>query len=371
MLTRDKAIAFLIANRRQNGNTFFSGRLPPHIMEKIITGDHAPTNDFQSALHHIAWGHLNEAQLLIENNAHNPWFFLQEGTVKTSCGQIIVSKTLLECAIGEGDIGIIAMIKPYFLQFDGGKDAFEKQVEPYRLCINTMDAQEADALTQHHITKLIDIIKNSSLEEVSNELAIGKNYDWNYKSVLRDALNQFRKDKLAPCNRILVDHRMHCNYANLAYVFKVIKEWEQLNLYEDNYLKAKLIYRQIIGFIQLIELPTYDRYVFAQGQMYQGERWAKDDEIVRTLHFKYDKGQRKYTGGEFPHFDASLVDAHSGLGFDFFVNINGMIGSVPKQVLFDSYRFRSSIESLPIWRKYELEILLELKPVQHAWCVTF
>ncbi len=176
----------------------------------------------------------------------------------------------------------------------------ESQIERYRPCIEEMQNQKPDDLTW-----LIEIVKKSSLADVAAELATGADYDKTYQSPLRDALNKFRAEKLDPKHRVIATPQIHCNYQNLAHAFDLReREWD--NLEEgNNYDRILLVTQQIIGFIELVELPAYERYVFARGQ---SEREIEIRGIMRSCKYKYGDG-------EFPCYDASLVASHSGVGF--------------------------------------------------------
>jgi hypothetical protein len=105
---------------------------------------------------------------------------------------------------------------------------------------------------------------------------------------------------------------MHCNYKNLTHAYDMLDvEWNNLKV-GNNHDKIYLVSQQIIGLLGLIELPAYERYIFAQGQVDE----AKAKKIERS--FKY-----KYGSGEFPEYDVSLINTHSGVGFDSFVSILG------------------------------------------------
>ncbi len=238
------------------------------------------------------------------------------GTAVTRCGLIVKKKTLLECAIGEGDLEMVELIKSYFPKFAGGEKEMERQFEQYRPCIEAMKDQKADDLKW-----LFDIIKKSSLKDVLAELAEGDQYDANYQSELRTAFNQFRKQKLDPKVRVVTKPRMHCNYQNLIHAYDMLdSNWDELieknaTTQEYCYDKRRLVARQIIGLIQLLELSSYERYLFARAQV---DSMAKGQQTKaeRSVNYIYDSGS-------FPDFNAALIKSHSGFGFGFYSSIFG------------------------------------------------
>jgi len=302
MLIRSQVVN-MIKGRHDSGSLF--SLLPREIIRRL---KYSPTldQDFLDALKDAAEGKLEELRAKLEKNSR---LVLQAGDVVTPAGLLVLDTTLLECAIGGGeDKEMIEMIKSYFSTLPGGDEAMESQIERYRPCIKEMQNQKPDDLTW-----LIEIVKKSSLADVAAELATGADYDKTYQSPLRDALNKFRKEKLDPKHRVITKPQMHCNYQNLAHAFD-IRDREWSNFKEgNNYDRIYLIEQQIIGFIELVELPAYERYVFAQCQAKQA---TAGKGIERSLKYKY-------SAGEFPCYDATLVDSHSGVGFDSAISIFG------------------------------------------------
>lgn len=305
MLIRSQVIN-MIKGRYDSGSLF--SLLPKEIIRRIKYSS-TPDQDFLDALKNTADGKLEELRAKLERN---PRLVLQAGDVVTPAGLLILDTTILECAIGGGeDKEMIEMIKSYFFKLPGGEEAMESQIERYRPCIEGMQNQKPDDLTW-----LITIVKTSPLADVAAELATGTDYDKTYQSPLRDALNKFREEKLDPKHRVIIKPKIHCNYPNLVHAFDIRdREWNDLKE-GNNYDRIYLVERQIIGLIELVELPAYERYVFARDQ---AEKAADDKGIERSLKYKYG-------AGEFPCFDATLVVSHSGVGFDSVVSIFGCLG---------------------------------------------
>ncbi|OGT41796.1 MAG: hypothetical protein A3F42_02195 [Gammaproteobacteria bacterium RIFCSPHIGHO2_12_FULL_37_34] len=309
MLNREQKL--MLFKARRTPNCLFS-TLPVELIREISEFGRDDTA-FNEALHHVAYGELEKVQAMLEEASRAQdktklkELLLLSGTAMTPA-VTVKHTTLLECALGSGDPEMIEMIKSYFSKFEGGEEEKERQLERYRPCIKAMENQKPDDLTW-----LFDIIKKASAQDVLEELKTGDQYDPSYKSALRDAMNKFRKEKLDPKVRTITKPRMHCNYQNLNAAYELLNaEWNNLkdaNSYDKHYLVA----RQIIGLIGLIELPAYERYVFARGQAKEATAGKK---IERSLDYKYDSGT-------FPLASISLINSHSGVGFDFFVSICG------------------------------------------------
>ena len=313
MLTRSQTTFLLWARHSKNNrdNPFFN--MPKEIIRRIKYLP-SPDQDFMDALKEVAEGKLTELRDRLEQAKLSPNqeklknLLLQAGDVITPCGLEVRGTTLLECAIGSGDPEIIDLIKPYFLAFEEGEEEREIQLERYRHCIEEIETQKPDDLTG-----LIAIIIDSPLKDVRAELATGDDYDWEYKSPLRNALNKFREEKLDPKHRIIDKPRMHCNYQNLIHAYEILDtKWDKLKV-NDFYDKHYLISQQIIGLIQLLELPAYERYVFARGQI---DTAAAGKEIERSFSCRHG-------GGYFPMFDTNLINFHKGVGFNSYMSICG------------------------------------------------
>lgn len=310
MLNRKQLHTLLLARKRE-GN-FFSN-LPVELIREISEFGR-DDKEFNTALHQVADGELEAIKAILDEASHKEdktklkELLLLSGTAVTPAGLIVKHTSLLECALGSGDPEMIALIKPYFSTFAGGEEEMTRQLERYRPCIEAMQNQKPDDLTW-----LIDIIKKSSSEDVAAELKTGDQYDKTYQSPLRDAFNKFREEKLDPKVRIITKPRMHCNYKNLPHAYELLDvEWDNLKV-GNNYDKIYLVSQQMIGLLHLVELPAYERYLFAKGQV---EEATVGKKIERS--FKY-----KYGSGEFPRYDVALINSHSGVGFDSFVSIYG------------------------------------------------
>lgn len=312
MLNRSE-INIMLMLRNRGDNPF--SQLPIDLIREISEVGQSPGSDFDRAIKHTARGELSqlksilEKASLMEDKSKLKELLLSPGTATTRCGLLVTYKTLLECALGEGDREMIAMIKSFFPMLENGKEEMEKQLERYRPAIEALKNQKPDNLAW-----LFNIIKESSARDVQAELAEGDKYDTSYHSELRTALNKFRKQKLDPKVRVITKPRMHCNYQNLFHAyymfnssFDKLKEWDDVKK-DYNYDKCRLAAQQVIGLIQLVELPAFERYLMARRNQFGMESAGMKKEIVRILDYEF-------TSGSFPDFDASLMKSHSGFGF--------------------------------------------------------
>lgn len=292
------------------------GSIFPYVPNELILeisgyGREENQKDFALALHYVAYGKL---ALLKELLTAKPFMVLYGAGITTMPGGSTVERTLLGCAITSGDPEVLPYVKSVYSNLKNGEAEREKELALYRPYIEAMETQEPDDLTW-----LFKIIIESDIEDVRKELATGDDYDWGHKSELRNALNKFRKDKLEKLHintgTTLTEPRMLCNYKNRPYACDLLEaEWDNLIVGGNNYDKHDLVARQIIGLIDLVELPAYERYVFAGGQI---EGAIKGEAIVRSFEYKHEKGKF------FPVFDLALFNSHSGVGFDSFVSIYG------------------------------------------------
>ena len=299
MLNRSQIYTLLILRNRED--TIFS-QLPIELIREISEFGQNPNSEFATTLKHVARGELEEAKAMLDQN---PRFVLQSGTVMTRAGLTVCQKTPLEVALGEGDPEMAAMIMSYFSQFEGGEREKEKQLERYRPLIEHMQNQKP-----YDLTKLIELIKNSSAKDVTAAL----HKDMEHDSNLRDALIQFRKDVNLS---IVKKPQMHYNYQTIIHALEIFdREWD--NLYRasgNNYDKCDLVWRQVIGYLQR-GLPAVDRFAFARGLYDLVENKMKMS-LERNVEYKYGNGS-------FP--DTSSGEDLAGLGFDYGIWAGGGCG---------------------------------------------
>jgi hypothetical protein len=238
----------------------------------------------------------------------------QAGDTVTLGGLQVEGKTILECAIAEGDSEMVEQIEPYFAKFLNGEQELERQKSRYRPLIAELPNQKPD----EDLTWLFDlVIKCKKPEDILEELKTGDDYDWSYHSDLRNGFNQWRERKFDPKQRSVTSPRMHCNYQNIIHIYDLIyKNWNALteNGNGNNYDKLDLVCRQILGLEQLIGLPGYERRVYARGQI---DDAINGKSIGRSLEYINQSGHF------FPRFDKSLIGAHSGAGFNSYISIYG------------------------------------------------
>lgn len=347
---------------RNRGDNLFS-QLTVELLREISEVGQNSDSDFEKAIKHVARGELSEVKAVLEEASRMEdktklkKLLLLSGTVVTRCGLIVKCKTLLECALGEGDREMIEMIKSYFPMFVNGKNEMEKQLERYRPCIEAMQNQKPEDLTW-----LFDIIKKSPAKDVLAELAEGNEYDVNYQSELRTALNKFREQKLDPKVRVITKPRMHCNYQNLRHAYDMLDALKELSDWDDYCLKVGLVSMQVIGWIQLIELPAYERYLFARGQV-ESEAAGKKIEVERNVNYKHGTGS-------FPDFDEAFIKSHSGLGFGVYSSISGLPCKGGHSILGVLSQSQSCVTRLMSNKNLRLAELMPQHPKpKTGWCM--
>lgn len=342
MLNREQAYTLAIAQKLKGkvsaqSNLFF--QLPKELIRHISTFGQDDA-EFSKALHHVAFGELETLKNVLEeaakqvNKAKLKELLLLCGNIGTPQGIELQGKTLLGCAFEVGDPEMVGMIKSFFVgdkgaEFEGAEEELERQLKLYRPCIKAMVMEQPD-----DVDWLFDIIKKASAQDVVEELKTGDQYDWNYQGkryatirdgksyvkTLREALNAWRQEKLDPSVRIIKKPRMYCNYQNWIHINKKCYSEHENLIFQDatngsNFTKIDLVLRQLRGFIELTEFSAYERYAFARGEVKN-----HPESLDRSLMYKHGNGS-------FPKFDKTLIDSHSGLGFDFFVSIFGQVGS--------------------------------------------
>jgi hypothetical protein len=297
MLNRSQLITLFGLNRR---NKTWLNRWPNDMRQFIVKTSSAtfnPQSDIARLLRHIAYGNLVAAKAMLEAD---PRLVLQAGDTETPSGLKVLHTTPLECALGAGDPEMAKMIEPYFeaKEIDGGATVREEQYAHYRQHIEDMLNPEKNP--PYDFTLLIETLMAAQPEDVTAAL----NCDMSRDCILRDVLEQFRKD-FTPGS---IKSGMHFNYHHLLRAYEVYEQnWGGLyNSGGNNYNKLDLFSRQIIGFIQR-SLPAIDRMAYAQSLYDVTENKA---EIKRSFNFTYG-------GGSFPDTAGGHVSL-SGLGFEFF-----------------------------------------------------
>jgi hypothetical protein len=292
MLNRSQLYTLLLA-RKHRGNLF--SPLPRDLISLIGSCSENPQSEISTLLHHIAFGSLASAKAMLDVT---PRLVLQAGNVVTPSGLKVKRTTPLEFALGAGDVEMAKMIAPYFdsRKIAGGKSERAEQYARYRKHIDNMLMQ-----TPYDYTLLVTTLKHASFADVNAALS----NDRTYESALHDVLTQFRKE-FTPGE---INVGMHFHYQHLLHAAKVYDR-EFYNL--QDYDKARLFARQVIGFLQR-NLPAIDRMIFAQGLTRIVEY---NIPIKRSFKFAYDSS-------EFPFTDRGY-SIHSGLGFEHFIGEMGL-----------------------------------------------
>lgn len=275
MLTKRQVYTMLVLRRREN-NIF--SVLPEEIIDYIGQVSQDPNSDIAKALHHAAYASQEDVNALIAMLEKNPRLLLEAGNVVTPGGLDVRRVTIYECLLGAGDPEFAKMVEPYFEKIlDNnepiGEEERKHQYERYRPHIEALAKEVESKQSAFDLNPLFDCIKQSSPEDIRAAL----NKDMQYESVLRDALIAFR-NVVRPTRKTVGMHYEH--YSTLQQAFDLLDdEWQELSSSYTNYDKCDLVWRQIIGYLQL-SLPAVDRFAFAHA--------FKDKE--RTANFIYADG---------------------------------------------------------------------------------
>jgi len=287
MITRDQFYNLMALHQR--GDNVFS-TLPPEILVEIYKTKSSKNSDIFKALDFAADAEQDAVDNLLVMLDKDPSLVLQAGNVVTRGGNTIIGVTPYEFALGAGDPELAAKIAPYFDKISGGEAERERQYNRYKPHIDAMQTQ-----APYDLNSLIDIITNSPAADVT--ACLNKNFE--NESELNNALKKFRADH-AP--RIIRKPCMHYNYSTLQQAFNLLYDkWNALSANETNYDKCRLVYRQIIGYLQRT-LPGIDRIGFARA--FQNNK--------RALNYIWADGRFSDVGP-----DGDLIC--SGLGFDEFI----------------------------------------------------
>jgi hypothetical protein len=294
MLNRSQIYTLLILRNR--GNNIFSG-LDNELICHISDFGQDENNSAATLLHQVAYGNEKNVKAMLDAN---PRLVLAASNVVTPSGLTVMRVTPYECALGAGDPEMAELIGAYFSQkeIENGEKEKTEQYERYRSAIKSMLRQKP-----YDLGWLIDIIKQSSATDVVAALR-----NRAHESLLRDALVKFRND-LKPGK--MTKAGMHFNYSSLEHAYDLY-EREFYNLTNgDNYDKCRLVWRQLIGY-EMRNLPECDRRAFARS-LYD-EVVKNKESLKKSFKFINDFGDFPVTAGD---------DSHSGLGFDFAMDIFG------------------------------------------------
>lgn len=291
MLTRDQVYTMLLLRKRED-NIF--SVLPDELICHISDFGQDPNNEIHRALRLAVSGEEKDMTKLVEMVNANPHLLFQAGNVITRGGVPVIRTTLYEFFLGEGDPDGAKQIEFGFAKISNGENERLRQYERYRPHIEALAKQVESKQPALDLRPLIDIIKHSSPADIT--AALNKNMQ--HESALRDALMAFR-DAVRPKRVTVGMHYQH--YTTLQQALELLdSEWAVLSNNYTDYHKCRLVWRQIIGYLQR-SLPAVDRFAFARA--------FEDKE--RTLNYKYENGS-------FPDalFDAGGDLALVGVGFD-------------------------------------------------------
>jgi hypothetical protein len=282
---------------RRDTTSFFS-LLPLELIgEMAKLYDPNPNSEINKALRHAALGTKADIDELVKMVDANPGLLLQAGDDVTRGGVEVSRTTLYEFFLGEGDPVGAKQIEFGFAKLPHGEDERIRQYERYRPHIEALAKQIESRQPVYDLRPMFEIIKNSSAADILEALNINDlNREATRNTPLRKEFAKFRR-AVSPKRKAVGMHYEH--YTTLIQALELLNdEWQALSHNYTNYDKCRLVWRQIIGFLQL-RLPGVDRFAFAR---------AFDDE-ARTVSYKYD-------AGSFPDAPAAGELVLSGLGFD-------------------------------------------------------
>jgi hypothetical protein len=296
MLTREQVYTMLILRNRADNIFSF---LPNDLIRHISDINPNPNGDINIALRHAAFGTKEDIAIVVEMIKKNPRLLLQAGHVRTRGGIPVIRTTLYEFFLGEGDPASAKQIEFGFANIPNGENQRIRQYERYRPHIEALAKQIETKQPAYDLRPLIEIIKNSSAADITEALnSNDPNRAATRNTPLRAALAKFRR-AVSPKRKTIGMHYEH--YTTLIQALELLyNEWVALSNNYADYDKCRLVWRQIIGFLQR-SLPAVDRFAFARA--------FDDDE--RTVNYKYD------AAGSFPDAADAGDDLDlSGLGFD-------------------------------------------------------
>jgi hypothetical protein len=283
----------MLNNRKWESNNPV-GWLPREVATQImnIGYDPNPNSVIGTALCLAASAQEQDLVALVEMVKANPKLLLQTGDVVTRGGYFAKRKTLYEFFLGEGDPDGAKRIEFGFAAIPDGEKVRMRQYEEYKPYIEALAKQIELKKPAYDLTPLFEMIIKSPLADVQAIL----NQDMSHKSDLSKMMCQFW-DAIKLKRKGVGMHYEH--HTTLMQAFDLRYErWEELSNDYTNYEKCDLVWRYVIGRLQL-NLPAVDRFGFAR---------AFDDE-ERTVNYKY-------SAGAFPDAVGNTDLVLSGVGSD-------------------------------------------------------
>lgn len=213
----------------------------------------------EKLLRHIVSGlekDVIEIKKLLEAN---PLLLLEAADVTNRANVLLKHQLPYECAIGEGDDELAAIIAEYYKRIPDGEKLKAESDALYAPHIKKMADEFESGIPAYDVRPLIELIKQSSAEDIQAALQ----HDMTRKSKLRDALIVFRDAVKAPKEIVVGMHYKH--HSTLKQALDLLgKEWKSLSRDYSYFDKCELVWYQVIGYLQL-GLPAIDRIVFARA----------------------------------------------------------------------------------------------------------
>jgi hypothetical protein len=261
----------------------------------------------------------NAIKLLLKMLEESPRLLLLKCKVKTAGGVEVDDVTIYEFCLGAGDPDLAKLIEPYFAKIKDEEDPslvkltksyFEKitgekvdvidgkrerqrQYARYKPYIDALAKQVESKTPTYDLKPLFEIIKKSSAADITEALNItGPDRTKRLNTELGNALTKFR-NATKPKKSIKVGmHYEH--YTTLQQALDLLdSEWKILSNDYNDFDKCRLVWRQIIGWLQR-SLSRIDRFKFARA-------------------FNDDKRTAQYIWDESASFPDDLPDGNSSL----------------------------------------------------------
>jgi hypothetical protein len=232
----------------------------------------------------------NAIQLLLKMLEESPRLLLLKGNAKTAGGVLVNDVTIYEFCLGAGDPDLAKLIEPYFATIKDEEDPslikltqsyFEKitgkkadeidgeserqrQYARYKPYVDALAKQVESKTPTYDLKPLFEIIKNSSAADITEALNISDhNQTMTRNTPLRKAFAKFRNAVKPKKSMTIGMHYEH--YTTLQQALDLLdSEWKTLSNDYNDYDKCRLVWRQIIGWLQR-GLPRIDRFKFARA----------------------------------------------------------------------------------------------------------
>lgn len=139
-----------------------------------------PASNISILLHYIAFGNPQKVKEMLEKN---PELLLKAGDVMLPSGDIVLCVAPYECLLGCGDHykDMHDIFNEAFTKIKDGGVEKNRQYERFKPCIEEIYQDAKFKQKAYDFQWIIDIIKQSSIKDVCEELKTGKKRDLTYQ----------------------------------------------------------------------------------------------------------------------------------------------------------------------------------------------